>query len=341
MYNTETSVKFVIPNISNLVEVKSPKYVIQGIPWQLLIRKETSGDKHALALYLFCTLPVKRSHAARTVIKIFRSDDSKNSFKCCIDPYVFNNNDDEGLPAFGNTFIPWEDLFNSSNRFVKDDKITMKVRIIAEDKNDPNRSELDFNSIGKSCDEGCISTFLLKISNVTNLMAVRSPVFRLGNSPFDLTVYKHLSHVGIRLKYNGKETFPHEVVMTATLLSIKQNKTISKTGRINTMLHMQEKLTMWDDLINERNHFINDHSIVIEVEVKKAGFKVASCSSAGTVMKCPICFDVLQQQEISATKCGHIFCSACITSVVRAEKRCPMCNAAVNMKDFFRIYLPL
>ncbi|CAO2839945.1 unnamed protein product [Amaranthus hypochondriacus] len=53
---------------------------------------------------------------------------------------------------------------------------------------------------------------------------------------------------------------------------------------------------------------------------------------------CPICMGPLVEEM--TTKCGHIFCKACIKKSISAQGKCPTCRKKVTMKDTLRIYLP-
>lgn len=53
---------------------------------------------------------------------------------------------------------------------------------------------------------------------------------------------------------------------------------------------------------------------------------------------CPVCMGPLVEEM--STKCGHIFCKACIKSAIAAQNKCPTCRRRVTMKDIIRVYLP-
>ncbi|GAB2282452.1 hypothetical protein Dimus_016994 [Dionaea muscipula] len=55
-------------------------------------------------------------------------------------------------------------------------------------------------------------------------------------------------------------------------------------------------------------------------------------------ISCPICMGPLVEEM--STKCGHIFCKACITAAITAHKSCPACRRRATMKDIIRVYLP-
>ncbi|KAI3450842.1 hypothetical protein Pfo_007507 [Paulownia fortunei] len=53
---------------------------------------------------------------------------------------------------------------------------------------------------------------------------------------------------------------------------------------------------------------------------------------------CPVCMGPLVEEM--STKCGHIFCKACIKAAIAAQSKCPTCRRKTTVKDIFRIYLP-
>lgn len=53
---------------------------------------------------------------------------------------------------------------------------------------------------------------------------------------------------------------------------------------------------------------------------------------------CPVCMGPLVEEM--STKCGHIFCKACIKASIAAQGKCPTCRRKMSMKDTIRVYLP-
>jgi len=54
--------------------------------------------------------------------------------------------------------------------------------------------------------------------------------------------------------------------------------------------------------------------------------------------ECPICLgDYDKSEELSVTRCGHIFCAECLESSVAASRSCPTCRKALNDSDYDRI----
>ncbi|BBH10022.1 RING/U-box superfamily protein [Prunus dulcis] len=52
---------------------------------------------------------------------------------------------------------------------------------------------------------------------------------------------------------------------------------------------------------------------------------------------CPICMAPLVEEM--STKCGHIFCKACIRAAIGAQGKCPTCRRKVTMKELIRVFL--
>ncbi|XP_021301248.1 E3 ubiquitin-protein ligase RNF4 isoform X1 [Herrania umbratica] len=53
---------------------------------------------------------------------------------------------------------------------------------------------------------------------------------------------------------------------------------------------------------------------------------------------CPICMGPLVEEM--STRCGHIFCKACIKAAIAAQGKCPTCRKRVTVKELIRVFLP-
>ncbi|KAL8232933.1 hypothetical protein R6Q57_002711 [Mikania cordata] len=54
---------------------------------------------------------------------------------------------------------------------------------------------------------------------------------------------------------------------------------------------------------------------------------------------CPVCMGPLVEEV--TTKCGHIFCKACILAAINAQHKCPTCRQKLTNKNLIRVYLPV
>ncbi|KAG6663381.1 E3 ubiquitin-protein ligase RNF4-like [Carya illinoinensis] len=55
-------------------------------------------------------------------------------------------------------------------------------------------------------------------------------------------------------------------------------------------------------------------------------------------LTCPICMGPVVEEM--STKCGHIFCKACITTAMRMQSKCPTCRKPITINELIRIFLP-
>ncbi|OWM82898.1 LON peptidase N-terminal domain and RING finger protein 1-like [Punica granatum] len=53
---------------------------------------------------------------------------------------------------------------------------------------------------------------------------------------------------------------------------------------------------------------------------------------------CPICMGPLIEE--TSTKCGHIFCKACIREAIASQAKCPTCRKRVTVRELIRVFLP-
>jgi len=57
----------------------------------------------------------------------------------------------------------------------------------------------------------------------------------------------------------------------------------------------------------------------------------------GVLFNCPLCLE--PPQESSATRCGHLFCTRCITHALSQKKLCPVCRKSATLRQLRKIYL--
>ncbi|EMD34740.1 hypothetical protein CERSUDRAFT_97322 [Gelatoporia subvermispora B] len=58
---------------------------------------------------------------------------------------------------------------------------------------------------------------------------------------------------------------------------------------------------------------------------------------SGILFNCPLCLE--PPIESSATRCGHLFCTSCITQSLESKKLCPVCRTSAVPKQLRKIYL--
>lgn len=347
-----------IPNISKLNKIWSPEVFVQGVPWKMNVCKKANGRKEGLGVYLHSAKkdkPENWSHPAFATLKLLPFDNAK-PIKIICEPYVFDNSD------FGygsHSLIEWQNLFDAEKKFVQNDTINLDISIEAADSDEQRRSKLSFEYIGISCRDGCMSSFRFSITNIKSLMAVRSPQYAKQKLPWDFTVLKNSSsslYLRLKSKIQDKKA-PYKVRVRAKVMSSK--------GEHKTIEVMQDKIfenscdlvyfdvLSWEELFKPENGLVNNNSITMEVDIEtnkpegmansdqNSGASVSGRQSKRRKMECSVCLATIANQEVSCTKCGHLFCTTCITDSIRVHNKCPACNTFLVLKDLRTLFLPL
>lgn len=329
-------------NISEL-ELNSSKYssevMLYDIPWKIKIDKSEKSDELWLSVRLHCAakyFPTNRFYAASSVIKLMSFDEKVDPIEYSLSPCAFSTDSND----WGSEWIKWDTLNDINMKYVRNDTIKLDVTIKMVDPNDEEKSDIIFENVFKSCDVGCLAKFQFTISNIKNLWAVRPQNFVVRNKPCAMQVYKHSGNLCVYWK-------PHEKISTQkillTLVSAQSAKSIQKVISEN-----HATLTSWNNLLNSGNEFIKSQSIIIEVDITVDGVdlnkivpQLKATPSQSKALKCVICLEKMEKQEISSVKCGHLFCTKCIRNSLRDRAVCPLCNSPASLDDLRRVCLPL
>ena len=68
-------------------------------------------------------------------------------------------------------------------------------------------------------------------------------------------------------------------------------------------------------------------------------------TSPGNIcLQCPVCLDSLKivkrtGRGMVSTVCGHIFCSRCLPTSIKANGSCPTCRRVLSNRDYHKIYV--
>ncbi|XP_037045806.1 LON peptidase N-terminal domain and RING finger protein 1-like [Bradysia coprophila] len=63
-----------------------------------------------------------------------------------------------------------------------------------------------------------------------------------------------------------------------------------------------------------------------------------SDSMTNSVM-CAVCMESSVGREPHSTKCGHIFCGACIKEAIKITRKCPLCNKFLTVKNLMPVFI--
>lgn len=260
------SFKLKIPNISKVKEICSPQLTLCGLLWQFKIVKTRSDDTDLLSVYLQCTkerdIASEWSCAALGYFKLVTLNNSRTEVEEPIGPFVF----DQVGSSFGRTtMISWKDVLNSAKNYAIDDTVNFELKIDVADPIERNRSRIIFSRYSKT-------KYRFVVSNIDNLMAVRSPPFMFQKMPFNLVVYKSsCAFLGVYLhKRSSSSDKPLRVRMSAKLIAKEDGPGIEKihTNTLNQNTLKIEQLISWDALFDRRNGYVDYNGILMEVDLR-------------------------------------------------------------------------
>lgn len=109
-----------------------------------------------------------------------------------------------------------------------------------------------------------------------------------------------------------------------------------------TSVELQRELY---ELINITGCLVVNKSLTTEPVAKpKLPLSAASSRRAGTQPQCPICLDdIIGNQDVVSTICGHIFCEFCLENYLEQqydEQNCPVCKKQIrSRRDYHRIFI--
>lgn len=326
---TPRKIHLEVPNISNLNEFWSPEVVISDVPLKIKVLKTEEEGEQCLGVFIFCKEQISQwnNYIVSGVIKLI-SDEFP--IVKMIEPDVLDCIEyGYGLKSM----IKWCDLMNTINGYVdEDDSIYLNIAIKILNSNDGNRTRLLSK---KTFAQGGNCIHRLTVTNVDKLMAVQSSKFTLQNSLWRITVYKdHLTQLGVRLKsYDTTKNFSCNVEMKVKLITNSKEHQLEGHGKKkfkNYDVMFVKFFEGWNKLFQPESGYIVNNEMVIEVAltagkveylVQKRKVQTIQLDKSAKFMKltCKVCEETFQEQEMSFTTCGHLFCTPCIQNSSRLE----------------------
>lgn len=350
---TGASFSIAIEEISKVEISFLPQFIIQDIPWGFLALKKEIDNETWLNVYVYCKNgDTSRDWgiAAASSIQLISSRGKTNNVEKMFAPYFFEYT---GKGYGFDKFIKWDELFDEEKGYVENDTINFNIQLVVLDQNAKNASKLIIDSDHR-CEDCSQVKFGLTISNIDQLMAVRTSKFELQNSLWDLTVLKHSDTLGIRVcrkDIKGDYNVTIDFRMKSSKAEVQEIK-IKKIAQLKMTDHVNVySIISWNELFKPENGFVVNHSISFEVKIKvdkveeavpnakkRCASNLLQDESNAVTLECAICLENIKNQEVSSTDCGHSFCSVCIEQIVQAGKPCPSCNTKLTMKKLRRSY---
>lgn len=337
-----------IPRVSKLDEkgICSPEVLIRGVPWQIQVCKKLYEGKQSLMVYLYCNKDdthLNWSYVASFTTNLVPFSDDGEAVEHHYSPNMYDS-----TYGYGDPLILWNDLFDESKSYVKNDSITLDVEIYMADPIEPNKSELIFDVFNHGARSNR-HKYQLKVKNIQSLLAVKSTQFIFENIRWHFIVFKHENHLGVRLITVDKS---FTLQLLVRVLSAKQEHSVEIVQKEyfspNDDLYTCNILS-WDELLKPENEFVNNDSVTLKVDIISPNqdetvdrdFYEPSAPKRVCLEKneCSICLESRNGKSVSTTRCGHVFCTPCITKTLKDCPSCPLCRKPAKFKDLRYIYL--
>jgi len=208
------------------------------------------------------------------------------------------------------------------------------------------------SNIRSSATDNCTSS----LYNNNDQLSSEEDIFAQSDTPNDRTKQRRANNT--RLNGNQISTSPARTQNIIDILSDSESQLDSDIDITQVVLKSKAVPQRKDsdviellDLTVEDNHTIDDSAKktlaeTLEVAKRKAAAFLPAdeeeltnqqiIDSLRSRLKCSICLDVID--ELTSTKCGHLFDWTCILEQIRLNKCCPICRTKLAKKDIFRVY---
>lgn len=327
-------------------DVESPEFTLSNVPWKLLLRKKgasESNDSSVLDVCLVCGLVADNTIAKWSceMCATFRLLSCESEIVKHLSKKQFNN---QNLSHSIDNFISWAELMDEKNQFVLENEAVLEVVI--------SSNPLNYRkSVGM---EQTSTKLRVIVDGVSKLGNTYSPEVTVRGIRWKIQTKKEEDHFAVYLWAVEEDmdiNWCWDVEYSFKLLSFNSKiepidcKTTSDIFRWGTPSWGYGKLIKWSEFVDPKRRFVRNDTAVIEVKFTVQPPKpLWECEASrketkvSTVLECSICFESFCGREISATKCGHLFCNACITRSIEDRQKCPMCNAAAQAADLRPIF---
>ncbi|XP_052185970.1 uncharacterized protein LOC127797269 [Diospyros lotus] len=147
------------------------------------------------------------------------------------------------------------------------------------------------------------------------------------------------------------EAFDDDVLLSSprAFAEAKNNSRRNRRGAVIVDVDSEERTSRAALNGQEKRRRVFRNQTIINCDVNAEGSSNSSKDNAQSVeptpappkeptFRCPVCMGPLVEEM--STKCGHIFCKACIRTAIAAQGKCPTCRKKISQRDTIRIYLP-
>lgn len=368
----EINYNIILKNLKGFIEFRSEPFYVCGNPWIIVLRKgklqnatlQSGVKSDFLGVFLYSQnedRPDNYAIVASFTTKIISSKFNGKAHQDESPTLVFDSKCNYSGVA---NVIPWNVLVDPEQGYVYKDTCKIIVTVKSSPLQTAENDELvTLIPIKKCCDASTKFSFLLEVNRLHGFVNVCSPEFTLNNMSWRLLVCKTKNPDGrdediLQVKLQSSSMiFRSEAKRIMATLACKMVS--SERGAVQVRAKMENKvfkfgkiehaldIISWNELLNPQKGFSENDSFILEVrmEIPETGEQWANQAEnndndAGKIV-CPICFETLAGKSVSAIRCMHVYCTACIHRSLRNHPRCPKCNKFAAINQLRRVYLSM
>lgn len=338
--------RFSVP-VNSLEKFNTPEIHINEIPWKIQIRKEKIENRDVINVSLVCCYKVFENKSwsieGGGKIKLVSFKKSEYSIEKTI---PLSNFDAEEHMVEIRDFITHDDLFNDEKEFIKCQALRFEALITTIPLNKQIESKkFDVTS----------AKFGVVVKNIQNYEENSSKRVKLCGIEWFVKFQRNGDYCSVYLDAKMEKdefAWSFNVNFIARLLSnIKDIEPVEKKFKQrfsvwnsdwgwSNFIEIGELVDLKYGYIDGNYHCLFEISIDVERELTwKTEIGPLKNDLSSSKMECPICFNLFAEQEVVITRCGHLYCGACIKTAIENRPRCPYCNAAAAPEDLRVVHL--
>ncbi|XP_031632842.1 uncharacterized protein LOC116346777, partial [Contarinia nasturtii] len=325
-----------------LGEIETPEIKLSKLHWKIKLNKrstsESNNDTDEIDVSLVCepSSDINKTIWSCNALAVFKLVSSKQEIVKTLSNKEFNS---KHLSHTINGFVPWNELLNVENQYMNENEVSLDIEIQTN----------PLCCIKAMAMEQSSTKLRLIVESVSKLGNVYSPEVILRGIRFKIQTRKEDEHFAVYLwavEDDMDMNWCWEVFYSFKLLSFNNKvepidcKTTSDIFRYGCPSWGYGRLIKWSEFIDPKKRFVRNDTAIIEIEFTvKPPKPLWECKKDTTYTKtvrtleCSICFENFCEREVCATKCGHLFCTECITRSIEDRQKCPMCNADAAIDD--------
>ncbi|XP_055304844.1 uncharacterized protein LOC129569731 [Sitodiplosis mosellana] len=329
---------------------------VSGVSWFISVCTGLWDGESAIYVYVKCS-PCNKSKESEWSCDVDFSI-TMNSIKPNQNAYVQSyrnttlNHDSNNV---GGTFITWTDMlpYLRGHLMVLDIELSMSpIRLYQPAQVFPEKS-----------------TFRIFVDNISQLGLKFGPKFILGGNSWTVYVTKSGEYLGIFLRdlrdpmiknwtWHAKCSF--KLLTSELFFNPYAPAAVEQKFHYSGHDWGYPEFIRWDILMRPENKFVQNDRAVFEIalevqaaeplwNIERESVRIEEepiCwkqhnthNNDKDTLECPICYESVSDRDPVTTKCGHLFCSACIKQTIKKLKKCPICNVSAKSADLRRIYL--